>query len=443
MGRKAQALSHSDAVRTPANPERDQVIRIDHPKAPIGLALRITKAGAKSWVLGFMVNRVERRHTLGSLEAWPWPKALAEAQRLRRLVDAGQDPTREKVKPETGLRALSALYIEAKPDKQPLGRIKAFARKQAMFDRFIFPRLGVNRQLADISRSDVATLLRHVRETSGPGSARQVRSALSGLYTWAATKNGYDGPIPFVRGMVEGHIRRQRLFTDAEFVAIWRASYQLQPECRGRYIRMLFRSCVRRSELAFARWSAFGFDARCGYRLILPASIMKFGRHDFLLPVVTPDDLGPQGAPGDFIFGEGVHGFSRLKEALDDALKAAGTPVANYRLHDFRRFARSALSRAGVEWSIAERLLDHEVGDRTSTTYDVFDYAEQRKDALRKLNTLLQDLVSGQEAQRQYFAEQKERDALGLPTDPVWDYGGPAEGAEDVGASAIKTADGW
>ncbi len=61
-----------------------------------GLAPRVTAAGARAWTLGYRAGGIERRYTIGDIEAWPAEKVWPEAARLRRIVDAGGDPMAER-----------------------------------------------------------------------------------------------------------------------------------------------------------------------------------------------------------------------------------------------------------------------------------------------------------------------------------------------------------
>lgn len=60
-------------------------------RAP-GLRVRVTQAGAKSFIFEAKLLRVTIRHTIGDVRAWTIEDARAEANRLRVLVDSGTDP---------------------------------------------------------------------------------------------------------------------------------------------------------------------------------------------------------------------------------------------------------------------------------------------------------------------------------------------------------------
>ena len=57
-----------------------------------GFGVRITSAGARSWVFNYRAGGVERRLTIGDTKAWTVRAARGKANELRRLVDDGLDP---------------------------------------------------------------------------------------------------------------------------------------------------------------------------------------------------------------------------------------------------------------------------------------------------------------------------------------------------------------
>ena len=60
-------------------------------KAP-GLRVRVTAAGAKSYVFEAKLNRQTIRRTIGNVRAWSIEQARTEARRLAVVLDSGQDP---------------------------------------------------------------------------------------------------------------------------------------------------------------------------------------------------------------------------------------------------------------------------------------------------------------------------------------------------------------
>lgn len=80
-----------ERIRKLAPPEGKQAVYVfdDDPKH---LSVRITPAGAKSYVYSGKLNGNPLRVTIGSVDTWNLDDARAEARRLQTLVDIGDDP---------------------------------------------------------------------------------------------------------------------------------------------------------------------------------------------------------------------------------------------------------------------------------------------------------------------------------------------------------------
>lgn len=76
-------------------PEGKQAVYVfdDDPKH---LAVRVTPAGAKSFVYAGKLNGAPLRVTIGDVDTWILEDARAEARRLQTIVDAGRDPRQVK-----------------------------------------------------------------------------------------------------------------------------------------------------------------------------------------------------------------------------------------------------------------------------------------------------------------------------------------------------------
>src|ERR1019366_8385487 len=115
-----------------------------------GFGLRVTSNGAKSFVLNSRVHGRERRYTIGQMGAWTAETARQEAQRLRALVDRGEDPfvleearSQQAIEEEARQRTmkdLSNYYLSnhAEIHKRP----RSIAEDKAMLESIILPRLG-------------------------------------------------------------------------------------------------------------------------------------------------------------------------------------------------------------------------------------------------------------------------------------------------------------
>ena len=96
-----------------APPEGKQAVYVfdDDPKC---LSVRVTPAGAKSFIYSGKLNGTPIRVTIGSVDAWNLDDARAEARRLQTLVDAGRDPRQVKAEITAADEAARAAVAAAK-----------------------------------------------------------------------------------------------------------------------------------------------------------------------------------------------------------------------------------------------------------------------------------------------------------------------------------------
>lgn len=73
------------------------------------LALRVTPTGRKTYVFESRLNGATLRINIGTAADWPIKKAQTEAQRLKMLVDSGQDPRQIERQQQTDKAAAAAV----------------------------------------------------------------------------------------------------------------------------------------------------------------------------------------------------------------------------------------------------------------------------------------------------------------------------------------------
>ena len=160
--------------------------------------------------------------------------------------------------------------------------------------------------------------------------------------------------------------RRQRVLSDDEISAVWRAA-EASPSAFGYLVQFLLLTATRRTEAAAMRrsevvgkeWIIPQERYKTGLELVIPlspaaqavlAAVPKIGKSGF---VFTTDGKRPLG------------GFSKFKRAFDTKVLAelrkenSDAELPRWTLHDLRRTARSLMSRAGVPSDHAERCLGH------------------------------------------------------------------------------------
>ncbi|UGY27307.1 integrase arm-type DNA-binding domain-containing protein [Bradyrhizobium septentrionale] len=366
-----------------------------------GLALRVTKDGARSWTYLFTLGGRRVRMTFGTYPATSLAKAHTRADEARAALEDGRDPRTALAKPAT-LKAICDEWAE----REGAGLRTGDDRKAAL-ERLVYPILG-GRPIGDIRRGDIVRLLDKIEDDSGPVMADQTLAFLRRVFNWHASRDD-DFRSPIVRGMARTKPKaraRKRILVDDEIRDVWDALDNAPdlPICYPRYIRAILLTATRRNEAS--GMNSIEFD---GDNWTIPGERYKT-KLDHVIPLTATVKalIGdkPEGYKGNawFIFSTtggalAFSGFSKAKRALDAEIAKRRKaderePMPNWTLHDLRRTARSLMSRAGVQSDHAERVLGHVIGG-VRGTYDRHEYLDEKRDALARLARLVERIVSG------------------------------------------------
>ncbi len=121
-------------------------------------------------------DRRERRLTIGRIETWSATSARERARKLKREVDAGDDPLGdlEQQRAAPTINELADRYVEEHlPRKRPRSRIE---------DERLLPIIRAalgRRKVADVIYTDIDALHRTVTKERGPFRANRVLALLS------------------------------------------------------------------------------------------------------------------------------------------------------------------------------------------------------------------------------------------------------------------------
>lgn len=89
--------------------------------------------------------------------------------------------------------------------------------------------------------------------------------------------------------------------------------------------------------------------------------------------------------------------LSTINAAINKMFKEGLLDIEHFTVHDLRRTCRTHLSKLGVPPHVAERCLNHKLKKKKDDTsqYDMYDYFDERKEALQKLADFLEPLMFG------------------------------------------------
>jgi len=316
------------------------------------------------------------------------------ARKLFGEVASGRDPAGEqredaKRQAET-LQAVCERYLTREGKN-----LRSFAQRRGTLTRLVYPVLG-SRPIAEVRRRDINALLDKVQDERGTPMADLVLSLLRKIFNWYAVKGGADDDFmsPIVRGMARSNPserERDRILSDDELRAVWKAAEEYPGAPWGQYIRLLLLTATRRGEVAGMSW-----DEEQGDTWTIPKSRYKTKpKEDVVFPLskaalkVLAEVPRIQGSEYPFSTNgrTPIGGFSGLKLRFDLA-----SGVKDWTLHDLRRTARSLMSRAGVQPDLAERCLGHVIPG-VRGVYDRYEYIEEMRLAFEKLASLIETIV--------------------------------------------------
>jgi integrase len=371
------------------------------------LSIYVSPSGSKSYHVGFRVRGVgqSRRMFLGRHPIISPQEAYAAARTILAARDLGRDPQAElqqkmaeakRDRAET-LAALVPLFLE-----KHCANLRSRDDIERVFKIYVVPRLG-DRPLRRIERKDVVAMIDAIETRHGKASARRAYGWLRTFFTWAQGRDLVDRQ-PCDGIALPAQVARDRTFSDAEITLYWRAASRL-PLAYSTYLKLLLMLGQRRTATASMRWEDLDLTAGKATWTI-PAAIDKTGKAQLVpLPDLAARMIDKLPRIGKHVFARDatpagdapITTYSHLKRALLREM-AAVDPVlagkmAQFGLHDCRRSMRTRLSSIGIEASLAERLIGHEVGGGIVKVYDRWAYADEKRAAMEKWTAELLRLV--------------------------------------------------
>lgn len=352
------------AKRQPHAPISDQVLH--------GLEVRFSKLGEPS----FSAKARQRGGKpqpiclpVGKYPALSLAEARERAWPLLRDLKNGMDP-RERAAEAKRAEATKRSNTYASVAEEFLKRHAARARTARAIElrvrRELIARWG-DRPIADIGRADVVHMLDEIVDRGHPEAARQTLVYGRRLHDWAIGRGIYGletSPYDRLSGrdLLGGKKSRQRVFSHAELVLVWRATADWP--LYGAYVRLLSLLGVRRNELARATWDEIDFDKALW---VIPPARMKSdeGLSVPLPPIAVEIISALPRFNFPYVFtvrgARPLNDFGVLKLRLDQRIAAlnGGKALEHWTLHDCRRTFRTALSTLGIAPHIAELCIGH------------------------------------------------------------------------------------
>jgi integrase len=372
------------------------VIHFDDQLSGFGYRLRAGAGGKvlRSWVVQYRRGGASRRLLLGSAEVLSAEQARTMAKKALGLIANGADPQADKAdrrdKDKVTLRAVIDEYLAA---KQPQVRRRTLVEIRRYLTVYCRPLHGM--PVDAVTRKDIATRLVAIGREHGSITAARTRAALSAFFTWAMQMGIVEANPVLGTAKPQDTTPRDRVLSDAELAAIWRACGD---DDFGRIVRLLILMPCRRSEIGGMRWDEL-VDLERGL-WTLPAERSKNGRaHTLpLLPMaLTIIKAVPRMATRDHLFGVRANGFTRWEDSK--AAVDARSGVTGWVLHDIRRTVATKMADLGVPPHVIEQVLNHVSGHKSGVAgiYNRSSYEREVRSALALWHDHVRTLIEGGE----------------------------------------------
>jgi integrase len=375
--------------------------RITYDEEVRGFGLRVTAGGAKSFVLNYRVSGHERRITIGSYPDWSVAAARERARSLKRRVDLGDDPMRER-HDERAAPTIADLCYRFEQDYLPKRRPATQRDYQGILDTYVRPKLG-RIKVADLAHSDIDALHREVSRRA-PYRANRTVAVLSRMMNLAITW-GWRTDNP-ARGIERAPEHKRDRFLSAGEVALLAQALRSHPErISANAILLLLLTGARKNEVLGARWEQFDLESGVWTK---PSAHTK-QKKDHRVPLSAPASAllieikreinraanrsmnggtAESSAGPEYVFpGKDGRPLTDVKRIWSSICKRAG--LSDIRIHDLRHTYASILASSGLSLPIIGALLGH---TQAATTQR---YAHLIDDALRQATERVGAAVGG------------------------------------------------
>lgn len=355
-----------------------------------GLHVRVTSKGTKSFSVMVRVNSRLQRRTIGRFPIISLAEARDATLDMQRAAAAGRDPRQPPASYQSTITYAELVDTYDKLHLVPNTRSGPYIRRSLMGERL---RPLFTRPAAGITKGELIAVIDGIMAEGKAQAAVNLLRFFKMLFNWAMDRDLIPAnPCDRIRPPAKT-VERDRVLTDAEIVAVWRATFQLRSPF-GEMYRMFFLAGQRRTEVGTMRWSEITGDL-----WTIPREKVKKDRpHTVPLSataVLLLSDLAerPRFGTDGFVFTttgglSASSNYNKVKAELD---RLSG--VTGWTIHDIRRTVRSKLAELGVPREVARKVLNHEDG-KVDRIYNRHEYLNEKREALARWEKHLTLLTS-------------------------------------------------
>jgi integrase len=231
------------------------------------------------------------------------------------------------------------------------------------------------------------------KSRTAPVAANRTLEVVRNLFNWALDEELVEyNPAQRIKPNPETPV--ERVLSDDELRVVWQRADEVGYPF-GPLVKLLLLTGQRLRETAGMRWQDVDLD---NATWTIPSSRSKSGReHIVPLPAPAVELLRSLPRLGDHVFSTGragdkpVEGFSKAKRRLDQ-----GCSVTDWTYHDLRRTVGTGMARLRIDSFTRGRVFNHAKQGVTDTTYNAYDYFDEKKAALDRWAAHVTGVLDGE-----------------------------------------------
>jgi integrase len=254
--------------------------RITYDTEVKGFGVRITKAGAKAFILNYRAGGNEKRITIGSYPDWHVNDARKEAKAMKRRIDVGEDPMADR-HADRAAPTMNDLADRFEAEHLSKRRPTTQVDYRAILRLYVRPSLGTTK-VVDVRHADVERLHARISKTA-PYRANRTVAVLSKMMALAVKwEMRSDNPVIGIERAPEQ--KRERFLTPAEIARLSEVLTAHPEKTSANVVRLLLLTGARRGETLVATWPQIDLAAGMWTK---PAATTK-QKKDHRVPLSAP-----------------------------------------------------------------------------------------------------------------------------------------------------------
>jgi integrase len=361
-----------------------------------GLAVRVTEAGVKTFVL---IKRLPGKsnpvpRALGRYGELTIDAAREKARKWLELISQGIDPAHHEAQEraaeiQKGAETVGKVFELF--SRQHLSKLRTGAYVNQTMRRIMKP--WWDRPLSSIAKKDVSTLIHSIHDRGAATYANRNLSYLKKYFRWCVQRDFIEQSPAILVDKPSREQSRSRVLEFWELHRIWDAA---AGSPLGSAIRFMIATAARRSEAGKAKWEDISKIEKLWK---VPDVSGPKGKRKNELPLnsLALDCLGREA--GTYVFSttngrKPISGWSKIKARID-----AQAQIAPWTLHDLRRTVATNLGKLGVDRLVISRILSHVDGGVTAR-YDRYGRDEEMAAAMDLWGQKLREIITGEPSLR-------------------------------------------